>query len=286
MKKRITGCTLAVILGLLFTHTVAAASAPEKAPRCLPQQQQANNNNNMMLLGGTATGPMQRFAVGEFGKDVDRQKRMLGEFDACGVLSRVDMSFDKRENSTQLKLVMAIERIDDGWLGQFDVMVFVLRDGHEIPVHRKRGTTHYVTGRNGSIISATEKFIQQGEPGFTETVNHFDSRSRLIRTVSRSSDSDSNSDVRYSWNDRNQPVSSESDRSSIHWRYDKQGRELGVEVREVSPLVATSTLDECQLWDEKGNCTLSYSREMEVSAAGLIRRNLSAASRYEYWGQP
>lgn len=285
MKTQMTGCTLAALLGLLFTQTVAAAPASENITRCAPNQQRVNDNNNLLLLGGTAKGPVNRFAVGEFGKNVDRQKRLLGEFDRCGVLSRVDMSYDKREGNTRLKMIMAAEKIDDGWLAQFDVMVFVLRDGREIPVHRKQGTTHYVTGRSGNIISANETFILQGKPGFTETINHFDSRSRLIRSVSRSSDSNSNSDVHYHWNNRNQLVSSESEHRSAHWNYDKAGRELGVEMREATPFVASSTLDECQLWDNKDNCTLSYSREMEVSAAGLFRNSLSAGSRYEYWGQ-
>lgn len=286
MKTWMTRSALAVLLGMLFTQTAAAAPAPIKKTDCSPKQQQINDNNNLLLLGGTAKGAVNRFAVGEFGKNVDRQKRMLGEFDRCGILNRVDMRYDKREGNTRFNMIVAGERTDDGWLGQFEVVVFALRNGSEVAVYHKQGTTHYITGRNGNIVSATEQFVLQGQPGQTTIINYFDSQSRLIRSVSRSSDSNSNSDVHYRWNARNQLLSSASDRSSIRWDYDEKGRELGAETREATPFVASTTVDRCQLWDDKDNCTLSYTREMEVGATGLYRNHLGTGTRYEYWDQP
>ncbi|RAP70487.1 hypothetical protein ACZ87_02707 [Candidatus Erwinia dacicola] len=39
-----------------------------------------------------------------------------------------------------------------------------------------------------SITSSTNKFLLQGEQGFTETTNRFDDKQRLVRSVSRGSD--------------------------------------------------------------------------------------------------
>ena len=288
MRTRKTSCVLVLMSGLLVIQTAAAATNKAKVqpPRCAVHQQQINDNNNLLLLGGTAKGPMKQFIVGEFGKDVDQQKRMLGKFDRCGVLTQADISYDKQDANTRFKLDMKIERVSVGWQARYEITVFALRDDAEAVLHHKQGTTLYFSGRNGSITSASEQFVMQGEEGFTETVNDYDRRNRLIRSVARGSDNTSNGEYFYRWNDKNQLLSSGSERSTIQWNYDKQGRELGVNIREYNPFSATTTQDECQLWDERGNCTLSYSREMEVSAVGMFRRNIAAASRYEYWDQP
>ncbi|ROR14654.1 hypothetical protein EC836_101146 [Erwinia sp. JUb26] len=288
MRTRKTSCVLVLMSGLLVMQTTAAAPNKTKvqSPRCAVNQQQINDNNNLLLLGGTAKGPMKQFIVGEFGKDVDQQKRLLGKFDRCGVLTQADISYDKQDANTRLKLDMKIERVKVGWQARYDITVYALRDNAEAVLHHKQGTTLYFSGRNGSITSASEQFVMQGEDGFTETVNDYDRRGRLIRSVARGTDGSSNGEYVYRWNEKNQLLTSGSERSTIQWNYDKQGRELGVNISEYNPFSATTTLDVCQLWDERGNCTLSYSREMEVSAVGMYRRNIAAASRYEYWDQP
>ncbi len=288
MSTRKASCVLVLMSGVLFMQTtaVAAPRANVQSPRCGVNQQQINDNNNLLLLGGTARGPMKQFIVGEFGKDVDQQRRMLGKFDRCGVLTQADISYDKQDVNTRLSLDMKIERVRAGWQARYEMTIYAMRENAEAVVHHKQGTTLYYAGRNGSITSASEQFVMQGETGFTETVNDYDSRQRLIRSVARGSDSSSNGEYSYRWNDKNQLVKSGSARSTVVWNYDKQGRELGVDISEYNPLSATTTLDVCQLWDERGNCTLSYSREMEVSALGMYRRNIAAASRYEYWDQP
>ncbi len=37
------------------------------------------------MLGGRAKGAVRKVIAGEFGKDVDSQKRVLGQFDPCGI---------------------------------------------------------------------------------------------------------------------------------------------------------------------------------------------------------
>ncbi|WP_433977333.1 hypothetical protein [Erwinia sp. E_sp_B01_9] len=46
--------------------------------------------------------------VGEFGKDVNQQKRILGQFDRCGALIRADISYDKNEGALMLRMVQSI----------------------------------------------------------------------------------------------------------------------------------------------------------------------------------
>lgn len=288
MRMRKTRCVLGMLSGLLVMQTTAASASKTRVEpaHCAVNQQQINDNNNLLLLGGTAKGPMKQFIVGEFGKDVDQQKRMLGKFDRCGVLTQADISYDRQDINTRLKLDLRIERVSVGWQARYDMTIFGMRNNSEVVLHNKQGSTLYFSGHNGSITSASEQFVMQGGDGFTETVNYYDRHSRLIRSVVRGTDNSSNGDYFYRWNDKNQLQTSGSARSTIQWNYDPQGRELGVNIREYTPFSATTTLDQCQLWDERGNCTLSYSREMEVSAMGMFRRNSATGTRYEYWDQP
>ncbi|KMV70987.1 hypothetical protein WB66_08875 [bacteria symbiont BFo1 of Frankliniella occidentalis] len=274
---KIFACTLTALMTLLVAPAGYAAAA------CAPGSQQVNNNNSLMMLGGTAKGPVKQFVVGEFGKDVDQQKRMLGQFDRCGALLRADISYEKQEGNMQIKLVQNIERVGQGWRSGYDLVVFQLKDGQPVEVNHKQGTIDYHTGKRGSITSSTDKFLLQGEEGFTETTNRFDDKQRLVRSVSRGSDQNSNGAFDYRWNNNNQLLSSKSERSTMQWRYDKQERELSLTTKTDNPLSSMTSVDECQLWDDRGNCTLSYSREMEVFPSGIVRRNITAAYRFEYW---
>lgn len=274
MRTLFPGC---ILMAMLVTPVVQAASG------CVPGYQQVNSNNSIVMLGGTARGPIKQFVLGEFGKDVDQQKRMIGVFDRCGVLQRADIRFDKQEGSLKISLVQSIEHVRDGWLSSYAMTVSDLRNAQSTVINDKQGTTHYRTDRHGRIASSTDTFTLKGENGFTETTHLFDSHSRLIRSTARGSDPISNGVVTYHWNEKNQLVASASERQKMTWSYDKDERELLLNTRSDSPMSSMTSQDECQLWDDRGNCTLSYSREMDVFPSGIIRRNITAAYRYEYW---
>ncbi|MTD25632.1 hypothetical protein [Erwinia sorbitola] len=277
MKILFPGCTLMALMAFALVPVAQAA------PGCAPDHQQVNSNNSIVMLGGTARGPLKQFVLGEFGKDVNQQKRMIGEFDRCGVLKRADIRFDKQEGAIQLSLIQSIEHVRDGWLSSYAMTVNDLSSGQARVVNDKHGTTHYRINRRGDIVSSSDTFILNDEKGFTETTHHFDRQQRLIRSVARGSDNNSNGDLLYRWNKKNQLVASESESEKTTWDYDKDGRELRLNIRSDTPISSMTTVDECQLWDERGNCTLSYSHEMEVFPSGIVRRNITAAYRFEYW---
>lgn len=277
MKIQFTGCTLTVTLALL------QAPVAQAALNCAPDNQQVNRNNSIVMLGGMARGPVKQFVLGEFGKDVDQQKRMMGEFDRCGVLERADIRFDKQEGRLQLTLVQNIERVRDGWLANYVMTVSEHQNGQPVVINDKRGTTHYRVSSRGNIVSSNDVFTLKGQKGFTETTYHFDRQARLIRSVARGSDNNSNAQFTYRWNKKNLLEASESERQKMTWEYDQDERELRLSTRSDTPMSSITSYDECQLWDERGNCTLSYQREMEVFPDGMIRRNITAAYRFEYW---
>ncbi|WP_455812969.1 hypothetical protein [Pseudomonas graminis] len=277
MKIPFTGGSLVMTLAFLL------APAAQAATGCAPGFQQMESNNSIVMLGGMARGPVKQFVLGEFGKDVNQQKRMIGEFDRCGVLQRADVRFDKQEGKLQISLVQNIEHVRDGWLSSYAMTIAELRDGQPVVINDKRGTTHYRVGDRGNITSSSDTFVLNGEKGFTETTHHFDRQSRIIRSVARGSDSNSNGEFTYRWNKQNLLVASESEREKMTLDYDKDQRELRLNSRSDTAMSSMTTLAECQLWDDQGNCTLSYTREMEVFPTGIIRRNITAAYRYEYW---
>lgn len=277
MKIPFTGCTLVMTLALLLTPAAQAAT------ECAPGFQQVESNNSIVMLGGMARGAIKQFVLGEFGKDVNQQKRMIGEFDRCGRLKHADLRFDKQQGKLHISLLQNIEHVSDGWLSNYEMTIAELRGGQPVVINEKRGTTHYRAGARGNIISSTDTFVLNGEKGFTETIHHFDRQSRLIRSVARGSDSNSNGEFAYRWNKQNLLVALESDREKMTLEYDNVQRELRLNSRSDNAMSSMTTVEECQLWDEQGNCTLSYTREMEVFPTGIIRRNITAAYRYEYW---
>ncbi|AXU94901.1 MAG TPA: hypothetical protein DD850_13695 [Erwinia persicina] len=277
MKIQFLSYSLMASLALLLAPAAQA---------CQPGYQQINSNNSIVMLGGTAQGPIKQFVLGEFGKDVNQQKRMIGEFDPCGVLQRADIRYDKQEGRLQIELVQNFERVSDGWLSSYTMTVSELGSGAATVINDKRGTTHYRTNNRGMIVSSADAFMLKGESGFTETTHFFDRKSRLIRSTSRGTDANSNGVLTYRWNKKNQLVASDSERQKMTWDYDREGRELRLNTRSDSPISSMTTQDECQLWDDRDNCTLSYAREMEVFPGGIVRRNITAAYRYEYWKSP
>lgn len=277
MKIPFTGYTLMMLL------TIMLAPAARAATDCAPGFQQVNRNNSIVMLGGMVKGPVKQFVLGEFGKDVNQQKRMIGEFDRCGVLQHADIRFEKKDGALHLLLVQSFEHVSDGWLSSYTVTVSALREGKPVVMNDKRGTTHYRVGSRGTIVSSTDAFVLNDEKGFTETTHHYDRQLRLIRSVARGSDSNSNGEFTFRWNPQNLLVASESEQEKMTLDYDKDQRELRLNSHSNTAMNSMTTLEECQLWDEQGNCTLSYTREMEVSPGGITRRNITAAYRYEYW---
>ncbi|WP_034915448.1 hypothetical protein [Erwinia sp. 9145] len=253
------------------------------APGCPPHSQQINDSNSILLLGGTAKGPIKQVVVGEFGKDVNQQKRILGQFDECGALLRADISVDKNEGNMALKIVQSITRVASGWQAVYEIAVFAVKDGQPQQVSNKQGNISYRVGSKGTIISASDAFLLDGQKGFTETTNSFDGRRRLTKSVARGTDVRVNGESRYRWNAKNQLINSSSENSKSTWSYDSDAREQRLLTLTHSPTSELTTIDDCQLWDSYGNCTLSYSRETEVLPQGEIRRNISAAYRFEYW---
>ncbi|WP_158784821.1 hypothetical protein [Pantoea sp. BAV 3049] len=265
-----------------------AALAPDVAlgaANCPGNAQQINDSNSLLLLGGTAKGPIKQVVVGEFGKDVDQQKRILSEFDRCGVLERADVTFDKNEGNMMLKMVQSIVRVTTGWEAVYDLSVFVIKEGQPFEVNRKQRTINFLVGKQGTITSSSDAFLLKGEKGFTETTNTYDSHLRLIKSVARGSDAQANGEYTYRWNRKNQLVSSHSGANKMTWTYDKNDREQRLLTMTHNDNSDLTSVDECQLWDEHDNCTLSYSHETEVFAKGEVRRNISAAYKFEYWDQ-
>lgn len=274
-----------IMLGAGCFMLWAGVSAAYAAERCPAQAKQINDSNSLVLLGGTAKGPIKQVVVGEFGKDVNQQKRILGQFDRCGALLRADISYDKSEGNMMLRMVQNIARVNSGWQSVYDMSVFMIKDGQPVEVNRKQGTVNYLIGNKGTITSSTDAFLLKGEKGFTETTNSFDSRLRLIKSVARGSDEQVNGVFRYQWNNKNQLVNSSSGNSKMSWSYDKQDREQRLLTLTHSANSDLTSVDECQLWDDRGNCTLSYAHEKEVFPQGEINRHISAAYRFEYWEQ-
>ncbi|MEI2264126.1 hypothetical protein [Erwinia sp. CGal63] len=270
----------------ILTVTLLMTAVAQGAETCPVNAARINDSNSLLLLGGTAKGTIKQVVMGEFGKDVDWQKRLLSEFDRCGALLRADISFDKNEGNVVLKMAQNITRVATGWKAVYALSVYVLQKGELVEVNNKRGTISYLTGKKGVITSSSEAFLLQGKEGFTETTNSYDSRLRLVKSVARGSDADANGEFLYRWDAQNRLITSSSADSETQWRYDTKNREQGLLTHRHQPHSELTTQDECQLWDEHDNCTLSYSHEKEVFADGNIVRNISTAWRFEYWEEP
>lgn len=84
----------ALTLGSLFvSHSLWAAA-------CGPHSKAVASSNSWIMLGGSAKGAVRQVIAGEFGKDVDSQKRVLGQFDPCGILLVADVTFDKKSTTS------------------------------------------------------------------------------------------------------------------------------------------------------------------------------------------
>ncbi len=277
MTKIHTVClmTLAVSSALSFS-----ASADEACPA---NSKVVNDSNNVILLGGTAKGQVRQVAVGEFGKDINSQKRLLAQFDACGRLQVAQASYDKNENNVQLNMEQHLMRTPTGWQADYKISVRVNKDNKWVEVTNKQGMVAYQQGKNGNITSASDVFVLMGEKGFTDTTYSYDKPLRLQKSVSRGTDHLANGEYRYQWNARGALASVTSEKSKDTYSYDKQHRELGLRAVSKTPVSGITAIHECQSWDDTGNCTLSYIRETEVFDSTAVKRNISAASRYEYW---
>jgi hypothetical protein len=64
------------VLVLLFPVSGVALAA---STACPPFSKNITSSNNWIMLGGDAKGAVRQVVAGEFGKDVDSQKRVLGQ---------------------------------------------------------------------------------------------------------------------------------------------------------------------------------------------------------------
>ena len=270
-----------VMLLLPLTGTVLAAESA-----CPPLSKNITSSNNWIMLGGSAKGAVRQVIAGEFGKDVNSQKRVLGQFDRCGGLMVADITYDKSEGNVVLSMEQHIARVQRGWVAEYAYQVKVVKAGKEEMVDNRQGTISWQIGQHGNIVSASDKFTSMGKEGFTDTTYRYDNHFRLEKSVARGSDTLTNGESYWRWNPQGLVVSASSARGKDSYSYDQQWRELRLNGTSTTPVSTLRSVDECQLWDEVGNCTLSYLRETEVFAKGTIERNLSSAYKYQYWDRP
>lgn len=274
-------CVLLSAVITLFSFPSAWAAAS-----CQPYSKAVTNSNNWILLGGSAKGQVRQVIAGEFGKDVNSQKRVLGQFDRCGDLLVADISYDKNERNVILSMEQHLVRVQDGWVAEYAYLVKVIKQGSEVVVDNRQGTIQWQKGKNGNIISASDKFISMGKDGFTDTTYRYDKRFHLLKSIARDTDPVSNGEYRYEWNPQGLVTRSTSARRKDTYTYDNQWRERRLNGTATTDVSTLRTVDECQFWDEKGNCTLSYLNETEVFEKGTIQRHLSAVYKYQYWDKP
>ncbi|UQY42682.1 hypothetical protein [Mixta hanseatica] len=266
---------------ILFSLSVCRPSMA--AETCRPGSEAIKQSNSVILLGGTAKGPIKQVVMGEFGKNVNSQKRVLGQFDRCGQLTIADISYDKTDQNIVLAMEQHIFRVSHGWLAEYQISVKVQKEDALVEINNKQGNISYMVGNQGNIISASDSFTLMGKKGFTETTYGYDKQLRLISSTSRGSDALTNGEYRYRWNSAGLLLSSRSAQSQESYTYDKQQRELGMRMVNTTSNGSVTTLDECQSWDKTGNCTLSYSHETEIVGQETLQRQLGTAYRFEYW---
>ncbi|QHM71367.1 hypothetical protein [Mixta intestinalis] len=264
--------------GCLMSGNVALA-----AETCHADSEAIKNSNNVILLGGMAKGKIKQVVMGEFGKNVNSQKRLLSQFDSCGQLTVADMSYDKVEKNVVLAMVQHITRVSQGWLAEYQISVKVKKADALVEVTHKKGVINYMVGKKGNIISASDSFLLMGNKGFTETIYNYDKQLRLLNSVARGSDELANGEYHYSWSRDGLLQSSISEKVKERYRYDKQQREQQLLTISTTPSGAITALSECQSWDSVGNCTLSYLQETETDGKAAQQRQLSIATRFEYW---
>ncbi|MGK3125221.1 hypothetical protein ACCY16_13935 [Candidatus Pantoea formicae] len=268
------------VLVLLFPFSGSALAVNTACP---PLSKNITSSNNWIMLGGDAKGAVRQVVAGEFGKDVDSQKRVLGQFDPCGDLMVADITYDKNEGNVLLTMEQHIARVQHGWVAEYAYLVKVVKEGKEQVVDNRQGTISWQAGQHGNIVSASDKFTSMGKDGFTDTTYRYDKHFRLEKSVARGSDNASNGENTWRWNPQGLVTSSSSSRGKDSYSYDKQWREMRLDGLSSTPVSTLHSVDECQLWDEVGNCTLSYLHETEVFAKGTIERHLSSAYKYQYW---
>lgn len=271
---------LAITLLIFITTPLPAAEA------CPTQSKVVSSSNNWIMLGGSAKGAVRQVIAGEFGKDVDSQKRILGQFDPCGDLMIADVTYNKKERNVTLSMEQHIARVQGGWVAEYAWLVKVMQAGKEQVVDNRQGVINWQTGKSGNIISASDKFTNMGKAGFTDTTYRYDNRLRLSKSIARGTDELTNGVSIWRWNPHGQVTSTTSERSKDVYTYDKQFREWLLHGTASTPVSSVRSVDECQLWDEAGNCTLSYLHETEVFDKGMIERHLSSAYKYQYWDKP
>lgn len=270
------------IMALLSAGLAGHAAAAEKA--CPAAAKSINDSNNLIMLSGTAKGDVRLAVGGLVGKDLDEQARSNFRFDACGGLLEEAYDYHKTEDNLTLNMANHIRRSDDGgWESVYDLAIFIQRDGQQRLVNRKQGATRFNVGKRGVITSATDVFMINGQPGFTATTFDYDPHLRLVQSTARGTDPFSNDVNGYAYDRQGHIAEVTSSQGKTTFFYDAAGNEQGAYSTSRTPFSQITKKEECQRNDAVGNCVLSYGREMEISAKGIIFRHRSSATQYQYW---
>ncbi|WP_139308796.1 hypothetical protein [Pantoea sp. 1.19] len=272
-----------VLLSVLLCVTASASAQPL---RCPPFNQQINDGNNLILIEGTGKGAIRQVVVGTFGKDTDRQARLLGTFDRCGRLRDATFSWQMRDEGIRVEMRTEIAARPDGWQSTYQVVVTAQRGEQTLPVRVKQGYIRWLTGKHGNIVSASDRFMLQGKPGLTTITYGWSPQMRLSRAVARGDDPLNNGVSAWRWNARGQLISSTLVRRESHYYYDAQQRETRMSTVQPDDQGITRSEDRCQLWDEQANCTLTYTVERESLPGRTQSRQLTTAVKYTYWDAP
>ncbi len=266
-----------LLLGSLMLTSAAAAE------NCADRYRRVNDNNNLIMLDGNARGNIKMMVSGMVGKDVNEQATGNIRFDQCGVLSDALFDYHKSEGQVILKMVNHTVKVAGGWESSYEIAVIVNKEGTQTLVTHKLGKINFATDKTGVITTSTDAFTINDQKGFTTTVYAYDKRRRLLKSVARGSDALANDQYVYNYDKKGLLHTTASSKGSTTYRYDDAGRELGSNSVSTTSISQISKIEECQRFDEVGNCVLSYGRETEIFPLYVIKRHRSTAMQYQYW---
>jgi len=261
---------------LMLTSAVAADN-------CADKHRRVNDNNNLIMLDGNARGNIKMMVSGMVGKDVDEQASGNIRFDQCGVLSDALFDYHKSEGQIILRMVNHTVKATGGWESTYEIAVAVDKEGTQTLATHKLGKINFSTDKTGLITSSTDSFTINDQKGFTTTVYTYDKRHRLVKSVARGSDALANDQYVYNYDPKGLLSTTASSKGSTTYRYDATGRELSSNEVSTTSISQISKIEECQRFDDVGNCVLSYGRETEIFPLYVIKRHRSTAMQYQYW---
>lgn len=266
-----------LLFGWLMATTAVAAD------KCASRQKIINDNNTLIMLDGTGRGNIKLMVSGMVGKDVDEQASGNVRFDRCGVMTDAIFDYHKAENHVTLKMINHTVKAAGGWDSSYEIMVVGDKDGVQTVINHKLGKVSFITDNNGMITSSSEAFTMNDQKGFTTTVYSYDKRHRLIKSVARGSDALTNDQIVYHYDSKGRLHTTASSRGATTYHYDAADRELSSTTVSTTSVSQINKVENCQRFDDVGNCLLSYSHETEIFPTAVINRHISTAMQYQYW---